>query len=942
MAILERDIVSKHYTSDIVPNFLKEAGGLGIRFIIYRTSPQSGVDAAQWIVKNYGLDRYERAGVPFEIRNAWSPQPEENLDGNPVILTTGSIIDLGKREQFPWIEKFRNTVLREVVNKKLPILAPCYGLAELAALYANDGQDSFPKGVRELGRARIIPTGSNPIFFGLQELTAYVHHNGTVPADLLEANRETIKIEAVSEYSGRILPAMLAFGDSMTLGTSFHREILDTETHELYQRAVRTVVNRLVDSEEFARATDSLRKMDLIPFELDKEGIKRYLATTVTNAHNVQLIQYIEDVVFARNPKQHAWIQGYLDGTTYINEEGYNPQASLVFIDNLVRMYMHRLTNIEQPKVGIGESIKVDNTNEKHRKPLYAFFINGENYFAEVMGTSDAELQEMYEMYIHGFGEHLPMSRDEHKAMAKAGDIIGIRDKEGHMIALRAMVYDRKDSVPDDKHIKDSQAYQNHTIIAKKSRGKGLIKELTRIATSQAIDKGKTAIITSVSPQNIANLVALTRLGYRITIYSPDHFGPDEHRYMLELDLKNKEGGIPDEVLDLRIKRGKIKEFTGDTSELRYYINASDIQSARELLNQDYQGVRVINSVLDGSEQTVIIFERKMNEEEREKYDKAQRRLKDVRDWMKNELDITSIESLVKGDAEWLSCDHSLHNPLRSVLTKAKLSREKSKGEPSKQVINQDETTVHVIDSNENSGTPGVFEALGQSSGALEEIQRLAPKDILQLGSINYFSTVQLIRQLKKLTPTDLHMNLIDICPTVPKHLIKLFNKGLLEANSFSAHNMDALHLQFEDDSFDLTYQDMVGPYVEDPDRLYAEAFRVLRPGGVFITRDRFYMDHDAYVARRNESAPVEPLIDFLYELFPDEETITSYRMLLAFIERQFNSEWDFNAYWDRPLERYIESALKAGFQIFFKPVIVDPDGKGERMSLTMLLKKPE
>lgn len=54
-------------------------------------------------------------------------------------------------------------------------------------------------------------------------------------------------------------------------------------------------------------------------------------------------------------------------------------------------------------------------------------------------------------------------------------------------------------------------------------------------------------------------------------------------------------------------------------------------------------------------------------------------------------------------------------------------------------------------------------------------------------------------------------------------------------ANGSWFHSYDGENLPFADDSFDLVYSRQVFEHIRHPDRVAAEIFRVLRPGGLFI-----------------------------------------------------------------------------------------------------------
>ncbi len=592
---IPRDIITSQYNESYLPSLLKDAPLPGMNIVVVRTSPNSGVRADQWIIENYGLKRYSDVGIPVEVVCAWENQ-EVPLTDNSVILTTGSIVDLAEKDKYPWIARFRETVLRRAITKGLPVIAPCYGLAELATLYSEPGQDSFPKGIRELGRASIQQTSQHPVFNGIQSLTGYVHHNGTVPLEIIRANEDQIQIHAVSQVGETTIPAAITFGNQFALGTSFHREILDPQTLELYGRAVNKVVNRVVNSPVFKQHFAALKGIGILPSDIDYSNVADYLRKTSIDQKNVGSIQNI--IAFLNQTTGEStditWVNDYLQGTTHIGAEGYDQRASKLFFDNLLRSFIHQRLGLDAPILASGEQGEVITRNGKIRTHEHAIVRRKEILTVELAGTSDGELQDLDMIYRHGFGEHLPMSLDEHKNMINNGDTIVIRNAAGEITAVRAMVYAAEDSLPFDKHVEPRHAYQNHTVVRTDYRGSGLVEELTQVAIKKAREKGKKAILTSVHPGNIANLTALTRQGYRVIKYSPDHFGPEEDRVMLELQF-DKVNSRKQEYFNELIQSGHLSLFDGSAESSRYLVHNTDAANIQKLLDWGYTGVAMIS-----------------------------------------------------------------------------------------------------------------------------------------------------------------------------------------------------------------------------------------------------------------------------------------------------------------------------------------------------------
>jgi ubiquinone/menaquinone biosynthesis C-methylase UbiE len=75
------------------------------------------------------------------------------------------------------------------------------------------------------------------------------------------------------------------------------------------------------------------------------------------------------------------------------------------------------------------------------------------------------------------------------------------------------------------------------------------------------------------------------------------------------------------------------------------------------------------------------------------------------------------------------------------------------------------------------------------------------------------------------------------------KEMLKLA-RAHLEASDFADriefHFMDAKELGFADDSFDVVFSNSILHHIPDPKPFIAQAWRVLKPGGVLLIRDLF------------------------------------------------------------------------------------------------------
>ena len=232
-----KDIIDKSYSFDLLPKSIRKRRLRLSIVVLHTTTEDSSSPVQEWIYKNYGLKRYEKCSKILFKKAYLEEYKNINIIENPLILTTGSLADLDKEENYPWIKEFRNSFLKKVLKYKIPILAPCFGLAQLAKLYANDDENAFPKGNHILNRLEIKFDRRHPLFCGIKRLTGYCHHNGTINKKIINRNKEDIKIYAYTKYHDRYLPSVVTFGGSpFIIGTQFHREILDDESLYFYNK----------------------------------------------------------------------------------------------------------------------------------------------------------------------------------------------------------------------------------------------------------------------------------------------------------------------------------------------------------------------------------------------------------------------------------------------------------------------------------------------------------------------------------------------------------------------------------------------------------------------------------------------------------------------------------------------------------------------------------
>ncbi|MEA3357110.1 MAG: hypothetical protein U9Q67_01630, partial [Patescibacteria group bacterium] len=325
------DQVHADYDPLYLPNLLRGQSPNARILVINTTTAESASPVSDWIYRNFGLNRYEDI-LTIEKRAAYERQFEGILDGNSVLLTTGSLADLGREYLYPWIRDFRENVLRTVIEDQIPLLGPCFGMAQLARLYGEGYEDTFPKGVRVLSRRPIQVTGQHSVFHGLTNLTGYCHHNGSVPPSLIERYGQEITVHAITRHpeTNLVIPALLTFGGrDVVIGSQFHREILDQEAYSFYERRVLNIIDQIfsLPAEILLVAQSSLQSVHDEASGLSIEELKSLLTSESLEKFNLgHLQQYINFLnQQGKNIRNVEWIKGYIDGTSLLGDEDYNP-----------------------------------------------------------------------------------------------------------------------------------------------------------------------------------------------------------------------------------------------------------------------------------------------------------------------------------------------------------------------------------------------------------------------------------------------------------------------------------------------------------------------------------------------------------------------------------------------------------------------------------------
>lgn len=125
---------------------------------------------------------------------------------------------------------------------------------------------------------------------------------------------------------------------------------------------------------------------------------------------------------------------------------------------------------------------------------------------------------------------------------------------------------------------------------------------------------------------------------------------------------------------------------------------------------------------------------------------------------------------------------------------------------------------------------PG-FQQLLDSLGDIRE------KKILLLGNGTSMKELYFLWLGAKCVYTDISVEAI-------KHMRGVFDQSELKQHGFDQiefHAVDACHLPFPDESFDIIYGCAFTHHIENLDRLFSEISRCLKPGGIFRFLDHAY-----------------------------------------------------------------------------------------------------
>ena len=136
----------------------------------------------------------------------------------------------------------------------------------------------------------------------------------------------------------------------------------------------------------------------------------------------------------------------------------------------------------------------------------------------------------------------------------------------------------------------------------------------------------------------------------------------------------------------------------------------------------------------------------------------------------------------------------------------------------------------------------------------LREIERFLPEggslDILDVGTGTGFFAILLAEKGHRVEGIDLTPAMLEEARTLAKQ------RNL----DITFREMDAQNLEYPNDSFDVVISRNLTWTLPDPERAYAEWFRVLKPGGVLLNFDAAYAAHvRSHSVQNRKVAPDSP-----------------------------------------------------------------------------------
>lgn len=187
--------------------------------------------------------------------------------------------------------------------------------------------------------------------------------------------------------------------------------------------------------------------------------------------------------------------------------------------------------------------MNVKKTMNMKNKPTIPTLHQRENFKVNNMGTfrvvrldtSAQSIEKMDKLYRHAFGSNFPMSAQDYAQIIVNGIVIGIiHNEENTLIGMRALVKEWEKSIPVDRPIfaeHKKLAYSNHTMIHEDYRSTGISKKIASHTFDWLREEKLPGVRVSVAPDNFRNIGFLTKTGFKIVDFSPNHFGKGLHRF---------------------------------------------------------------------------------------------------------------------------------------------------------------------------------------------------------------------------------------------------------------------------------------------------------------------------------------------------------------------------------------------------------------------------
>lgn len=572
---------SIHYASEALPNALRSGPHPWAKILVVNCSdPLTPTHVNRAIEVNYGLDRYKDVFDIQHVTASFSEPLPMSVNKHTMILTTGSAIDLGKDPELPWTYTFRELFLRRAIAAGSPILAPCFGFAQLARAHTDSMNTAFPKGVRVLGRIPIDIRSPHPLFYGFKQLTGYSHHNGSVPLELIYNSNNSMQLHAVSYDKGRTVPAMVTFNQEGTIiGTEFHRELLEDQLQILYTKKVTKIIDALVgraisdqsvfDPGIIAQAFRLLEADGVVQTAskfIEKRGGRDWLKQGniiewlrgLASQYRVDIIQALEDkfiLLGLEGFEDIKYANGYVNNTGLVGKTPYSQDASKLFFDNFLRLSLAAMDG-STLEGAYGSSVVINSAESSLYGPILSTVdTNSATLFFPEVVSSRSELKELltvlhtkkWRKVIDGHSllkwkiyEDCGMDKpdgppndpllvdfyrnefdDLLEAEAKKMNVIAIKDENGNLQALSVLIsVERVDLPPTEQGDGwiDAHSIQINLLHSDLAGVErvAIEKRLAILAKTEAGKRNIELVVSSVVQTDWASLQERMNAGYRV------------------------------------------------------------------------------------------------------------------------------------------------------------------------------------------------------------------------------------------------------------------------------------------------------------------------------------------------------------------------------------------------------------------------------------------